>query len=376
MHQRSMCLHLLLACGVVGSPFCVILSEHLADLLAHVSKQKIPYGNVDSEHILPSLQRSYLNHLLIHNGSVILDVGANAGATSWSYMQAFTAWPHSRNLSYSLADLQYHKNLIRSRELFEAYVNVRVHAFEPVQDTFTELAGAAIRHGWDNAGFSAWRMAVGSVNGKRSIYYDNEADPTRVLASLSAPSSTFVLANKSGVLHHHDVEVRTLHELSLPQNLNFTRGVFLLKIDTEGYDPHVLLGAKPLLVSHAIKWLVFEYNVNWALVAQEEEAVDTDFASYRQHERQGEEPSSHSVSSTRLSTLVSVVSWLYELGYLCYLLALDLMIPLYGGYWHPVFQSQGWSNVFCGLEGRELKSVVAHYNMNAEWAPDFTLPPC
>lgn len=318
----------------------------------HINRQGISLGTVGSDYVLPSLQRSFLRQIVHHHDATILDVGANVGESSWAFLQSFTAWPQRLDPGRIARGTAFH------HELAEELKHVRVLAFEPVRETFDTLGRHAQQHGWLEAGFTAFNAAVGAHSGDATIYFRNATDPLRRQASLSIPSSVVNMEHEAPSVSRQAVQVYSLWDLAQPNLLNFTRGVFLLKIDTEGFDPHVLVGAKPLLRAHAIKWVVFEFNRHWSVVPLEQHALDLEG------------------TGAVLSSLEAVVSWLYDLGYWCYLLSMDLMVPLWGDYWDPTFQTQGWSNVFCGLHGHELRSVVSHYNSNAPWAADFTLPAC
>jgi hypothetical protein len=109
--------------------------------------------------------------------------------------------------------------------------------------------------------------------------------------------------------------------------------IFLLKIDTEGYDYNAVDGAHQMLAAKRIKFLSFEYNKKW-------------------------------FTSGRTRTLKQVSEQLYkEYSYECYWILDEALIPLFGDWWIPEYEIRAWSNVFCGQKGdRHLSWVVDSYN--------------
>src|SRR4051794_32216785 len=146
---------------------------------------------------------------------VVVDVGANLG--NW-LAPALDAGPHIE----------------------------QVVAYEPAQATAAELR----RRFGDDPRVIVVEAAVADEAGQTTFWEEPDHGETSSLAA-GAPSTQ---------AQPRTVDVVTL-DTELPrQGID---NVDLLKIDTEGYDLHVLRGAAQHLQSHAIDVLQFEYNAPW-----------------------------------------------------------------------------------------------------------------
>jgi FkbM family methyltransferase len=90
--------------------------------------------------------------------------------------------------------------------------------------------------------------AVGDVPGALELHEEPDAGET-----------TSLVAGHSG----SDAITRTVAVVTIDAELGADR-LDLLKIDTEGYDLHVLRGARRALAEHRIAVVQFEYNRPWA----------------------------------------------------------------------------------------------------------------
>ena len=107
--------------------------------------------------------------------------------------------------------------------------------------------------------------------------------------------------------------------------------VLLLKIDTEGFDGATVRGCEGLLRVGRIDFLVFEFNTKWA------------------------------VSSDK--TLAPTIVWLADVGYECFWITRDRLVPLSPPLWWWEYEAAGWSNVFCHRRGDETARLLrAFYN--------------
>lgn len=107
--------------------------------------------------------------------------------------------------------------------------------------------------------------------------------------------------------------------------------LFLLKIDTEGFDVLVLQGARQALAAHKIDIVLFEY---------------------------------HSIGlwgSTPAFTLKAVTENMEMLGYICYFEG--KLLTRLTGCWNDAFEVKTWSNVVCVASSKPLQSVLRAYSL-------------
>ncbi len=150
----------------------------------------------------------------------VIDVGANVG--QWSASMLATA-----RQAACPADLD-------------------LRAFEPSHGTCERLA-AALR----GEPVTIVPMAVGAETGTALLHV---AAPGAGINSLHLPVVTLSESSTEEVL------VTTLDRYAAQQALEH---LTLIKVDTEGHDLAVLLGARALLAGHRISVAQFEYNHRW-----------------------------------------------------------------------------------------------------------------
>jgi FkbM family methyltransferase len=152
----------------------------------------------------------------------ILDVGANVGAWSRRLLEVCEA-----------GNIQ----------------NVVVYAFEPSLITFRELTEGLSDRFADR--FVAVPMAVSNISGSATLYSVHD---------LAGSNSLHGFAGTTEGLQPEAVELCTVdgfcHSASIDR-------VNLLKVDAEGHDMLVLLGASEMLRAGAIDIVQFEYNFRW-----------------------------------------------------------------------------------------------------------------
>jgi FkbM family methyltransferase len=108
--------------------------------------------------------------------------------------------------------------------------------------------------------------------------------------------------------------------------------IILLKIDTEGFDAHVLRGAEATLASRTVLGITFEYHWKWK---------DAD----------------------PVLSLFNAQRMLADAGFSCLLATRNNLAPISGEWWDDVFELWTWSNVHCFPTcSRVLQRVVALYN--------------
>lgn len=317
-------------------------------------------GHFDAVELAPMLARSFHRHVVITDPStLILDIGAHLGATSEAFMALFSALPcerhvaHAINGSVALLANGSTADIARVRSSAEAVLrseydcgrvkSVRVIAFEPLAASYAALVARAEASGWMTAGWTGFRAAIAEANADAvSIFtagnYGDQHASLSSEASYHQDAATRQQMAENG-FDHPDMLPRRVETVPAFTVAEVARQlgaatVFLLKIDVEGYDAPVLRGAEPMLRRGAVRWIVFEYNNEWRAAGN--------------------------------NTLHDITRWLATVGYSCYLLMPDLMLPLSGEYWQPIHEHFSWSNVMCGLTASpETRALVLAYNAPA-----------
>jgi FkbM family methyltransferase len=121
-------------------------------------------------------------------------------------------------------------------------------AFEPGPDTFKLLTSRMSKLGFEDV--ECHMLAAGHQSGRLNFYTDGAGDET---ASLVPPKHA---AKASTII----VDVVRLDDFFDGQQ---SETIDMLKIDAEGYDYYILLGAARLLRSGSVRVVQFEYNAHW-----------------------------------------------------------------------------------------------------------------
>jgi FkbM family methyltransferase len=127
--------------------------------------------------------------------------------------------------------------------------DVEIYAFEPHPKTFVQLQSSAALHG-----YTALNSACGDIPGNLKLYdYAGSQDGSQhaslyedVIEKIHKSSSTF-----------SDVQVIMLDNFIKERKIN---RIHLLKIDTEGNEMKVLMGAKEAISKRIIDIIHFEFN--------------------------------------------------------------------------------------------------------------------
>jgi FkbM family methyltransferase len=127
--------------------------------------------------------------------------------------------------------------------------NIEIYAFEPHPKTFVQLQSSAKLYG-----YTALNLACGDISGNLKLYdYAGSQDGSQhaslyedVIEKIHKSSST-----------SSDVQVITLDNFIKEKEIN---RIHLLKIDTEGNEMKVLLGAKESITKKIIDIIHFEFN--------------------------------------------------------------------------------------------------------------------
>lgn len=143
-------------------------------------------------------------------------------------------------------------------------------------------------------------MAVTGRRGLDTIGFDADCDRGAEVCGVSSTSK-------------HQVQATTMDEWFEKQ---LFPQVDIMVIDAEGHDPDILDGARDMLMSQAVRVLVFEY---------------------------------HHVGTWASRELRSVVSRLDVSGYDCFLLQQGATALRLTKCWNSAFEFKDWSNVMCVL---------------------------
>jgi FkbM family methyltransferase len=163
---------------------------------------------------------NWLTEIIAPTATTFIDVGANVG--NWSDFF----------LSGMLNQSKQSKGLLFEPSLFAvSKLNQRFRHIENI-----EVIEAAVS---DNVGEMPFfeEPNAGETSSLVGAHSNNQAKPTQV-------------------------KVTTIDEEVAKRQLGF---IDFLKVDTEGYDLHVLRGASALLKNHQVGIVQFEYNAPWAL---------------------------------------------------------------------------------------------------------------
>lgn len=174
-------------------------------------------GILNYENEIVSGESFFIDFILkLNNDGVILDVGANIGEYS---------------------------NTLRKKGFIG-----KLFAFEPHPNTFIKLKKSA-----DTFSYDAIKMGMGKVAEKLMIYDYAENNGSQH-ASLYKDVITDI---HQSAITEIEIELTTIDEFISKNNL---QQINLLKIDTEGNELNVLLGAKQAITNNVIKFIQIEFN--------------------------------------------------------------------------------------------------------------------
>jgi FkbM family methyltransferase len=197
-------IHRLLAKSSLASRGCVKLRNQVTSVIAHHLGQ-----TADAAH---NGEYDLLDVLAPHS-SMFVDVGANIG--EW------TAHMLSRQPT------------------------ARGRVYEP-----SIQCAARLRARFDRQGIVVRNIAVGNREGDVSFMEEENFGEGSAITAAHLGTSVGTLRTVGLVTLDHEFPD---HETRID----------ILKIDTEGYDYHVLIGAEHLLTEKRIRFLQFEYNRHW-----------------------------------------------------------------------------------------------------------------
>lgn len=164
--------------------------------------------HIESKRAVPWGAYKYLDIRALAGGNigVALDIGANTGQTV--------------------------------AQLRSAFPFVTIHAFEPVPETFRRLE----KNVRDIEGVRCWQVAMGAAPGTMEVTLSSDGQNTLLVSA--RPDEQRVA-----------VEVDTVDMFCQRQHIDC---VDLLKIDTEGYEVHALVGAHHALAEGRVRFVLAE----------------------------------------------------------------------------------------------------------------------
>lgn len=172
-----------------------------------IAKENLPCGIIIETDISKDVPKEEIN--------VIFDIGANVGQAAFNYS--------------------------------ELYPNSKIYSFEPIPhifDTFKKNIGTRNIH--------PFKIGFGNEEKQVKVFLQSKSICNSLAPDVNKPDS--LMENKSV-----DVEVRTIDSFCAEHKI--TR-IDLLKIDTEGFDFEVLQGAKGVLDSGIVKYILVETSFN------------------------------------------------------------------------------------------------------------------
>lgn len=114
------------------------------------------------------------------------------------------------------------------------------------------------------------------------------------------------------------------------------RPIFLLKVDTEGYDAFVLEGAQEAIRAGLVKFIVAELNWKWKVTIDDK-------------------PSKWS--------LRSLTEALWSWGLECHFMTPTHFVPLSGDFWQSEYEIYYWSNFICAKKcDKDLLYIIEGFN--------------
>ena len=201
-----------LYCALFARPSCYLFNKMLFDLSIR------GMGLLNSDNDKMSGESFFLDKILArYNSPLVLDVGANRG----NYAE----------------------------KVMKSCLNADLYAFEPHPATFNVLRMAGER-----LGFKAVNCGMGSEIGVLKLYDNKSASDGSEHASLYREVIADIHKNDVAAV---DVKVDTVDRFLTEHGIEH---VTLLKIDTEGHEYQVLLGAGNALAEGRIDLIQIEFN--------------------------------------------------------------------------------------------------------------------
>ncbi len=283
-------------------------------------------GLTDAEHLAPLLAVRFLNWrayaVTPEARPLVIDVGANIGQTSQALLEVYGRCSEAYHPSYTGGG----GGCTQPAAL--------VLSYEPNSVNYRAMLARGEGFNWSTTGWSAHHAALTSpalaAAGHAKFFVKGVTGDQH--GSLDSSVS-------GGLTDFELVPVHTLDGHLEALGLG-ARRVALLKVDTEGFDFHVLRGAEGALREQRVDFVIFEYNSMWRQVPPVE------------------------VGGVEVAaTLEAAVGAMLQLKYACFYLFPENLVPLYGFWWQPCVSSLALLQRVAGRTGPShpfLASYLTH----------------
>jgi FkbM family methyltransferase len=134
--------------------------------------------------------------------------------------------------------------------------NMNIIAFEPMQKTFLKLKKIETKY---QKSFKCFNVALSNKRGWAEIYYTN---PLSQLSSISINLNKINFL-KSKKIKKQKISIDTLDNFSKKNEKFFRKKIDFIKIDTEGHDLKVLVGATKFIDKNKPKFIQVEMNYHY-----------------------------------------------------------------------------------------------------------------
>jgi len=134
----------------------------------------------------------------------------------------------------------------------EKFPQAAIHSFEPSPKTFLALQAALKAY----PNVRPVNIALGDAMGTRTLHM-NQSSGTDSLLSSAGQCSDAAMAELTKTVVEVPVTMQTLDEYCRANDVQF---IDLLKMDVQGFELHVLQGARRLLAEHAIALIYTEVS--------------------------------------------------------------------------------------------------------------------
>lgn len=129
----------------------------------------------------------------------------------------------------------------------EWWPRAKIYCFEPIAETFKELKMNLKNH----PNFDSFQIAMGSHAGIKPIFFDKKDS-----------SNSHLLDGQMG--YHEEGAIQEAEVVTIDRfcERKSIKQIHFLKIDTEGYDFEVILGAEKLIETQSVDFIQVESGMN------------------------------------------------------------------------------------------------------------------